>query len=78
MVKFADGEAHFELVECRRLRDVEGQMREPFALLFRGPAQPVLGQRMYRLEHAQAGVLELFLVPVGRDAQSVQYEAVFN
>lgn len=78
MVKFTDGEVRLELVECKRLPDQKGQLREPFSLLFLGPGQPVFRQQVYRLEHARAGVLELFLVPVGKDAEGVQYEAVFN
>jgi hypothetical protein len=51
--------------------------RAPFRLEFRGPAAPVLEQRIQRLEHAALGVLEIFLVPVGSDAAATTYEAVF-
>ena len=51
--------------------------REPFALLFRGPSDLVLPQRIYRLECASLGSLEIFLVPIGADAEGVRYEAVF-
>ena len=78
VVKFSDGEVRFALVECKRLPDQKGQLREPFSLLFLGPPQPVFPQGIYRLEHAGAGPLELFLVPVGKDAGGVHYEAVFN
>ena len=49
-----------------------------FSLMFRGPAQPVLQQAIHTLEHAVLGTLVIFLVPVGRDAQGVQYQAIFN
>jgi uncharacterized protein DUF6916 len=52
--------------------------RSPFSLLFRGPRDPVLPQRMYPLEHEGLGSFELFLVPVGRDQAGTQYEAIFT
>jgi hypothetical protein len=52
--------------------------RTPFSLLFRGPLQPVMPQRMYTLEHPELGRFDLFLVPIGPDATGMQYEAVFN
>lgn len=63
-----------------------GSFRRPFAVLFRGPIEPVLRQGIYRLEHDQLGVLELFIVPVGPDNPSgperqppaMRYEAVFG
>ena len=52
--------------------------RLPFVATFRGPQEPRLPQRIYRLDHDGLGTLELFLVPVGRDAQGVRYEAIFT
>jgi hypothetical protein len=52
--------------------------REPFSLLFRGPRSPWAPQGSYRLEHEQLGTLELFLVPLGPDADGMRYEAVFT
>lgn len=52
--------------------------RTPFSLLFRGPREPVLAQRIQRLEHDALGPLEIFLVPVGRDDTGTRYEAVFS
>ena len=49
-----------------------------FSLVFRGPLQPVLPQRIYPVEHAALGRFDLFIVPVRRDAQGLYYEAVFN
>jgi hypothetical protein len=51
---------------------------ESFSLLFRGPIIPLLPQRTYRLQHEQLGEQDIFLVPLGADAGSMQYEAVFN
>ena len=52
--------------------------REPFRLHFRGPRDPLLAQSIYRLEHAEFGALEIFIVPIGRDDTSTTYEAIFT
>jgi len=54
------------------------QRRQPFSVLFRGPALPVLPQRTYVMDHNSLGRLELFLVPVGPDGQGMRYEAAFT
>jgi hypothetical protein len=55
----------------------KGPRREPFSLLFKGP-KPVLPQRTWALENETLGRLEIFLVPIGADADGVRYEAIFN
>ncbi len=52
--------------------------RTPFTLLFRGPTDAVLPQRIYPMEHPELGAFELFLVTVGPDAEGMRYEAVFS
>lgn len=54
--------------------------REPFSLIFLGPAEPILQQAIYPLEHESLGTISLFLVPVGPDPtrSHIQYEAVFS
>jgi hypothetical protein len=52
--------------------------RQSFSLIFRGPASPLLPQSIYRLESDVAEAVEIFLVPIGRDASSATYEAIFN
>lgn len=52
--------------------------RRPFSLVFRGPFRPQLVQRIWPLEHASLGTLEIFLVPIGPDASGMRYEAIFN
>ena len=52
--------------------------RDPFSLLFRGPAEPLLPQSIQRLEHAELGVLEIFIVPLAPDAGGARYEAIFS
>jgi hypothetical protein len=55
------------------LVEVTGAGR-PFSLVFRGPAEPLLPQRIHRVEHPALGPLDLFLVPVGPGS----YEAIFT
>lgn len=49
-----------------------------FSLTLRGPLQPQLEQGIHLLEHAVLGELAIFLVPVGRDAAGMDYQAIFN
>jgi hypothetical protein len=51
---------------------------ENFTLEFLGPAEPVLPQRIYCFDSAPIGRFELFIVPVGRDANGTRYQAAFN
>ena len=50
----------------------------PFSLMLCGPRDPPLPQATYALRHPRLGVIELFLVPVGQDAQVTRYEVTFN
>ena len=52
--------------------------RPPFSLIFVAKQERVLPQRLYRIEHEGLGTMALFLVPVGKDASGVQYQALFN
>ncbi len=52
--------------------------RQPYSLIFVGQSEQMLPQRMYWLEHATLGQIELFLVPVGKDARGFQYQSLFN
>lgn len=58
-------------------RGPAGEERMQFALVFRGPAAPVLPQGIRHLRHDDLGELELFLVPLGVDAGGARYEAAF-
>jgi hypothetical protein len=66
------------LVEAKALPAPAFQGRQPFALLFEGPLQPLLPQRIYRVSHPRLDAMDIFLVPVGRTASTTQYEAIFN
>jgi hypothetical protein len=76
------GALEFELIEARAIdRDAPAVdhdgIRTPFRLMFRGPGERALPQRIYRLRHDALGAMEIFIVPVGRDAGGVHYEAIF-
>ncbi|MCP5059494.1 MAG: hypothetical protein GY937_22555 [bacterium] len=58
--------------------ETESGLRRPFSLTFEAHSASLLPQRIYQVEHAALGRLELFLVPVGREGERVLYEAVFN
>lgn len=55
-----------------------GPRAESFSLIFNGPSEPQLPQRIYHFEHDQAGSFDLFIVPVGRAQATIQYQAVIN
>lgn len=59
-------------------RWAEGGGREPFTLVFRGSGDAVLPQRTYRMENDETGAFDVFLVPIGPDAEGMRYEAVFT
>ena len=72
------GGGAYELTQARAGAAAPGAPRPPFTLLFAGPPEPVREQGIQALTHPDLGTLELFLVPVGRDAAAVRYEAVFG
>jgi hypothetical protein len=52
--------------------------REPFSLVFRGPAPLRLPQGIYPMKNTQLGEMEIFLVQIAADKTSSSFEAVFN
>jgi len=60
------------------VENVKTEHNEAFSLMFHGPAEPFLPQRTRKMIHPALGEFELFLVPVARDKDGFQYEAVFN
>jgi hypothetical protein len=69
-----------ELVEVKGWysQTMEQGGMERFSLFFTGPADILLPQQSYPLEHEQLGTLDIFLVPVARTEEGLRYEAVFN
>jgi hypothetical protein len=78
----ADDVVDVELIEVDEVAVGSGAppqtARAPFSIVFLGPREPVLPQRIYRLEHDELGTLDLFLVPIARGDAGVRYEAVFT
>lgn len=66
-----------QVVETRDLPPISPR-QNPFALVLAGPSSPMLPQGIYGLLHPLHGRLELFMVPVGRDAHHTRYELIFN
>jgi hypothetical protein len=69
-----------ELVEASPLSEANSpRPRPPFMLTFKGPAQFVLPQRIYRVEHQAIGAHDIFIVPLGPGpGGGMLYEVIFN
>ena len=57
---------------------LETPRQAAYSIYFLGPADQMLPQHIYRLQHHQLGEMNLFLVPVGKQEHCYEYEAVFN
>ena len=77
-----EGKLDLTLTEVRALTAEsapDADVRAPFALDFRGPADPTLLQGTYRLHNEALGPLDIFIVPVARDEDGgTDYEAIFT
>jgi hypothetical protein len=51
---------------------------ETFSVMFVGPGDRLLAQRIYTFEGEPIGRFDLFIVPVGRDAKGIRYQATFS
>ena len=82
VLRLPDGAAQdLELVEIRdfgRRATANGELSNYGLTFLARAAQAPLPQAIYRLEHAALGPMDLFLVPIGRNAEGVRYEAIFN
>lgn len=67
-----------ELVEATPVGDARAGGRVPFSLVFRGPTDVVLPQRIHHVGHPDLGTLDIFLVPIGPDGAGMRYEAIFS
>ena len=70
--------AHVDEPGPRSNAGAVGAARSPFSIVFRGPREPVLPQRIYTFRHEKLGSFELFIVPIGPDDEGMRYEAVFS
>jgi hypothetical protein len=64
-------------IELHARRRSQVPKRAPFSIFFLGPREPVLPQAMYSLRSDDAIFESLFIVPLGRDEEGAEYEAVF-
>ncbi|WP_353233430.1 hypothetical protein [Diaphorobacter ruginosibacter] len=51
------------------------QQHQQFSVFFQGPASPQLPQRTYRMRHAELGDFAVFIAPVARTSEGLEYEA---
>ncbi len=51
---------------------------QSFALVFYGPRNPALSQKVYSFTHPKLGQFSLFIMPVRADQNGQHYEAVIN
>ena len=67
------------LTEAKTLKTqpLDEGFRQPFALLFEGPA-PLLPQQIYHFEHDAMGQREIFIVPIAKTDDGFRYEAIFS
>jgi hypothetical protein len=80
-VEFPNGaKVELRLVGAAKVMESEAANldRHPFSLYFIGPRSYPLRQQIYRLTHPETEAMELFLVPIGTNAEAYQYEAVFT
>ena len=73
-----EGAAFDMTLNSARGNGLSGSRREQFSLYFLGPPEPIAPQAIYHLDHATLGGLDIFLVPVSRNADGVTYEAIFT
>jgi hypothetical protein len=75
-IVFADGSLPVVLEKAEGL---PRSIREAgaFRLEWRGPAEPLLGQAIYRFRRGEEQ-FDMFIVPVGKDERGALYEAIFN
>jgi hypothetical protein len=68
------------LIEASNLREAQGVgfLSRQYSLVWRGPRDARLEQGTYTVRHPELGVMELFLVCIGPDAEGMRYEAVFT
>ncbi|HYC92383.1 MAG TPA: hypothetical protein VEO54_24450 [Thermoanaerobaculia bacterium] len=76
----AGGKVELRLTRVAKVMESEAARldRHPFSLFFIGPKSYFLQQQTYHVTHAVMEALDIFMVPVGQDAQTYQYEAVFT
>ena len=73
----ADPSAHRDEAGAKEQEAREAR-REPFSVEFHSRLPHHVPQQTFVVEHEQMGTFDLFLVPLGPDAEGHRYEAVFG
>lgn len=73
----AEPMAKIRLIAASKRRE-DQQTDRPFFLHYEGSAETPLEQCMYWLGHPALGELPIFIVPIAKTQEGLQYEAVFN
>jgi len=60
------------------MRKGNGRQTECFSLIFKGPRDPLLTQRIYHVQQPRLGEFILFFVPIGMEVDGARYEVIFN
>ncbi|MEO8669968.1 MAG: hypothetical protein ABI411_01560 [Tahibacter sp.] len=68
----------FERRQRRPTRGERQPKREPFSIYFLGPPTELIEQGMYDFQNPDAKLGQVFIVPIGQDAEATEYEAVFT
>lgn len=69
------------LVSIEPYKTPQDRSREAFSLVFKSDSPVVLPQRIYQMSNRSlpgAQKVGVFIVPIGRDADGVRYQAIFN
>ena len=78
-IDMQDANIALNLIEASPLPNRRGpEHRQPFSLIFLAADSRVLPQQLYRITHEALGEMAIFLVPVRKDEDGVQYQATFN
>jgi hypothetical protein len=62
----------------RPARSGPAKRRVPFSMYFLGPPSEILPQGSYTLRSERVTWNAVFIVPIGRDEEATEYEAVFT
>lgn len=68
----------FDVKQRRRQRSGAAPKRESFALYFVGAPSTIVPQGMYPFRSENVSFDQLFIVPIGQDAEATEYEACFT
>jgi hypothetical protein len=75
----AEEAAAFDMILADVTSLGDSGVRVAFSLIFHAPlAAPIVPQRIYRLEHADLGAFDLFVVPLGPKGGAFRYEVIFT